>query len=354
MKQSLRTRLEKISLVLVVLSFVLLQACGNKPEENAGKDKTNYIDTISVEAAKVEVKELKVSKTFSGTLEGEDQANIYSKIPERITEIKIKVGDYVKSGSILFVLDKGGASSQFFQAQAVYLNSQKDLERMKALFSEGAVSRQALDGAQTGYDVAKANFDAAKSTVELTTPISGIVTSLNVSVGEMANPGFVLATIANTGRMKALFNAGENDVANIFVGQPAEIYSELMPELKQSGKIIQLSRSADIQSRTFEMKALFSNTKEKWFKPGMFCRVNVDLKTKKNAMTIPLAALVTSNNSSGVYIINNDKVSFKEVTIGIADKNTVEILSGLSAGDNIVTLGMNNLKDGTIVRVTNK
>jgi RND family efflux transporter MFP subunit len=354
MKKLFRTRLKMIEAVLLVLSMILLQACGNTSEEKTGKDKTIYIDTITVEAAKVEVKELAVSKTFSGTLEGEEQANIYSKIPERIMEIKVKVGDFVKSGSVLFVLDKGGAASQFFQAQAVYLNSQKDLERFKTLFNEGAVSRQALDGAQTGYDIAKANFEAAKSTVELNAPISGIVTSLNVNVGELATPGFVMATIANTGRMKALFNAGESDVANIFVGQQAEIYSELFPEIKQSGKIVQLSRSADMQSRTFEMKALFQNTKENWFKPGMFCRVTVNFKTKNNVKTIPLAAVLTKDNSSGVFLINGDKVSFKKITTGISDKNSIEILSGISEGDNIVTLGMNNLKDGTVVRVANK
>jgi len=127
-------------------------------------------------------------------------------------KINARVGDYVKTGDVLFELDKSGAQSQFYQAQAVFLNAQKDFERMKNLFNEGAVSRQALDQAQTGYDVAKANFDAAKSTVEITSPISGVVTAINVNIGDLANPQMPLATVANIGRMKAKFNVGESDV----------------------------------------------------------------------------------------------------------------------------------------------
>jgi RND family efflux transporter MFP subunit len=126
------------------------------------------------------------------------------------------------------------------------------------------------------------------------------------------------------------------------------------PDVIQEGKIFQLSKSANIQSRTFEMQAMFSNTKDRWFKPGMFCRVNVNMKTKKDALVIPLAAVVKLNNSDGVYLINDDKSYYKTITTGITDGNFIEVISGLKAGDKIVTLGMNNLKDGTVVVISNK
>jgi RND family efflux transporter MFP subunit len=257
-------------------------------------------------------------------------------------------------GTVLFELDKGGASSQFYQSQAVFLNAQRDFERMKNLFNEGAVSRQALDQAQTGYDVAKANFEAAKSTVEITSPLSGVVTAINVNIGDIANPAAVMATVANIGRMKAKFNVGESDVPSFYVGQSARIFSEMKPDVIQEGKIFQLSKSANIQSRTFEIQTTFPNTKDRWFKPGMFCRVTVNMKTKKDALVIPLAAVVKANNSDGVYLINNDKSYYRTITTGITDGNSVEVISGLKAGDKIVTLGMNNLKDGTVVVISNK
>jgi RND family efflux transporter MFP subunit len=353
MKQFIENQISVLLFTELIISVFVLNACGEKASENS-QPKTEYTDTISVEAENVQLRELNLTKTFSGTLEGEEQANVVSKIPERIVGIKVRVDEYVQVGTVLFELDKGGASSQFYQSQAVFLNAQKDFERMKNLFNEGAVSRQALDQAQTGYDVAKANFEAAKSTVEITSPLSGVVTAINVNIGDIANPAAVMATVANIGRMKAKFNVGESDVPSFYVGQPARIFSEMKPDVIQEGKIFQLSKSANIQSRTFEMQAIFSNTKDRWFKPGMFCRVNVNMKTRKDALVIPLAAVIKSNNSDGVYLINDNKSYYKAITTGITDGKFIEVNSGLKAGDKIVTLGMNNLKDGTVVVISNK
>ncbi len=352
MKQISDSRIKQIFSALMIIALFVIQACGEKPEETGTTDKTTYIDTISVEAQTVEVKELALSKTFSGTLEGEEQANIIAKIPETITKIRVKVGDYVKTGSVLFELNKSGASSQFFQAQAAYLNAEKNFERMQNLLKEGAISQQAFDLVETGYEVAKANFDAARSTVEITSPLSGVVTAINVNLGDLTNPTIPMATVANIGRMKAIINVGESDVPNFFVGQQTKIYSVMNPDLIQTGKITQLSKSANIQSRTFEIQSTFSNTQDRWFKPGMFCRVAVDMKSKKDALTIPLSAVVKSGEADGVYIINDSKSYLKTITLGLSDGKNVEVISGLKSGDKIVTLGMNNLKDGTVVVVT--
>jgi RND family efflux transporter MFP subunit len=354
MKKILKNYLCILFISGITIAVLILQSCGNKTQEDNPADRTNYTDTVSVEAEKIKLRELNLLKTFSGTLEGEEQANIISKIPERIMGIKIRVDQYVKAGEVMFELDKGGASSQYYQSQAVFLNAQKDYDRMKNLFNEGAVSKQALDQAETGFEVAKANFEAAKSTVEITSPLSGIVTAINVNIGDIANPAVVMATVANIFRMKAKFNAGEIDVPGFYVGQPVNIYSELNPELVMEGKVTQISRSADIQSRTFEVRATFTNTKDKWFKPGMFCRVNVNLKTKKESLTVPVVSLVKNNNSSGVFVVNDGKAVFQNIKEGMSDGKYVEVVSGLNAGDVVVTVGMNKLKNGTVVIVTNK
>jgi membrane fusion protein (multidrug efflux system) len=353
MKKIFQSCFKLVFVFIVGLALSIIQSCGENPKENT-TDKTSYTDTVSVETYSVETKELTISKTFSGTLEGEDQANIIAKIAERIMNINARVGDYVKAGDILVELDKSGAQSQFYQAQAAYLNAQKNLARMQNLIKVGAVSQQAFDATETQYEVSKANFDAARSTVEITSPLSGIVTALNVNIGDLANPQFPMATVANIGRMKAVFNVGEVDLPSFYVGQPAQIYSDMNPEVIQTGKISKLSKSANVQSRTFEIEAMFTNTQDKWFKPGMFCRVNVNMKTKKDALVIPLASIIKENRIDGVYVITDGSVLFTPVTVGINDDKFAEVLSGLKVGDNIVTLGMNNLKDGTVVIVSNK
>ncbi len=339
---------------VIILTAILFYSCGGNEETKENNSANNVNDTIPVQTAKVELKDLKISKTFSGTLEGEEQANIVAKIPERITSIKIKVGESVKSGQLLVELDKSGASSQYYQAEAGYLNASRDLERMKALLAEGAISQQMLHGVQTQYNIAKANFEAAKSTVELVTPIGGVVTAINANVGDLANPGMPIVVVANISSLKAIFSVGEGDISNFAVGQPTEIYSELKPVLIQKGRIQQISKSADIQSRSFEIKSVFSNTYDRWFKPGMFCRVKVELKSQKGSLLIPNLAIVNNPNSKNVFVIENGKAVLKVIQTGLTDGTFTEVLSGLKEGETIATIGMNNLKDGSHVYVVNK
>ncbi|MEW6196348.1 MAG: efflux RND transporter periplasmic adaptor subunit [Bacteroidota bacterium] len=341
-------------LPVIILIALFFYSCGGSEETKENNSMNNVNDTIPVQTAKVELKDLKISKTFSGTLEGEEQANIVAKIPERITAIKIRVGESVKTGQLLVELDKSGASSQYYQAEAGYLNAGRDLERMKALYTEGAISQQMLDGVQTQYNIAKANFEAAKSTVELVTPISGVVTAINANVGDLANPGIPIVVVANISSLKAIFSVGEGDISNFAVGQPTEIYSELKPALIQKGRIQQISKSADIQSRSFEIKSIFSNTYDRWFKPGMFCRVKVELKSQKGSLLIPNLAIVNNPDSKGVFVVENSKAVYKVIQTGLTDGTFTEVISGLSAGETIATIGMNNLKDGSFVFVSKK
>ena len=264
---------------------------------------------VPIEIGVAQRKSLSVMKTVSGTLEGEEQANIVPKISERIMEIKVHVGEAVQTRQVTIVLDKGGASSQYYQAEANFKNADKNLQRMKSLYDEGALSLQALDGTQTQYDIAKANFDAARSSVELITPISGIVTAVNVSMGDLSVPGAVLVTVAKISRMKVIFNLNESDAVNLSLGQKIKVYSESRPDAKMDGQLSQLSKSADVQSRSFEIKALFANTTDRWFKPGMFCKVDIQISARMNSLLIPNSAIQSDGVTDRVFCIRAGKHS---------------------------------------------
>jgi RND family efflux transporter MFP subunit len=344
---------KKIIFFIFILFFTLLSINCNKNRGEKVKDMNlATLDTVAVKVSKTLLTNIASVKTYTGSLEGENQANIVSKIPERITKITVNIGDQVSEGQLLITLDKSGASSQFYQAQAGFLNAERDMKRMKALYDAGAISQQMYEGTNTAYEIAKANFEAAKNSVELTSPISGIVTAINPNVGDLANPGAVLMTVASINMMKVLFNVGEADVPNFAIGQRAEIYSELKPELIQKGKVSQISKSADIQSRSFELRATFQNTSDKWFKPGMFCRVNVELKNKNNVLTVPVEAVVTNQNNTTVFVIKDGKAFIRKVSIGVSDGKVSEILNGLKEGETVVTLGANNLRDGSVVHIS--
>lgn len=169
---------------VIVWCLIALAGCGGRNEKAA----SSGARTVPIEIAIARLEELSVTKTYTGSLEGEEQADLVAPLGEHVTEIRAAVGTRVRAGQPVVLLDKSGASSQYYQAEATFTNAEKNLERMKSLYGEGAISQQALDGAQTAHDVAKANFGAARNSVEITTPIDGTVTAVAVSVGDLAAP----------------------------------------------------------------------------------------------------------------------------------------------------------------------
>jgi len=341
---------------LGMLLAITAPSCGSshKGDEPAVTSGAQAAYAVPVEVATAELKDLTVLKTFSGPLEGEEQANIVARISERVISIKVHVGETVRAGQVVLALDKSGTSSQYYQAEANFKNAGKTLERMKSLYAEGAIAMQVLDGAQTAYDVARANFDAARGAVDLVTPIAGVVTAININIGDLALPGALLATIAKVDRMKVIFNMNETDVTNIVQGQRVSIYSEAKSGTRTEGRIVQLSKSADVRSRSFEMKALFPNTPERWFKPGMFCKVQLEIAPQHKSLVIPNAAIQSDGNNNRVFVIRGGRSYLRLVDIGVTDGERTVVPRGLAERDTVATVGVNNLKDSSFVIVVSR
>lgn len=337
---------------LSLMALISLSGCGSTEKKaTAGVDNSGAA-VIPVETFKVGPTNLSVMKTYTGTLEGEAQANIVAKISERITGINTEVGKSVAKGSPVILLDKSGTTSQYYQAEANYTNAGKNLERMRTLLAEGAISQQLFDGTQTAYDVAKANFDAARSAVILTSPISGVITALTVSLGDLAVPGAVLATVANIQRMKVIFNVSEADVMRMSTGQRVKVHSEGAVSAEAKGQVVQIAKSADVRSRSFEIRALFPNTADQWYRPGMFCKVAVEIAPRQNVLAVPASSILSDGFSTSVFKVAGNRAIRQAVVTGISDGEKVEIVSGLQNGDIIVTVGATNLRDSSLVKTS--
>ena len=351
-KTTYQTILARTAGIPGLLVLALLAGCGSHENEAGLAEATSAKLAVPVEVVTVSTGALSVGRTYSASLEGQEQANIVPKISERVAKVHVQVGTSVPADRLIVTLDKSGASSQFYQAEANYRNAGKSLERMKSLYAEGAVSLQTLDGVQTQYDVAKANYVSARSVVELTTPIGGVVTAVNVNIGDLTTPGVPLATVARIDRMKAIFNLNESDVASLAIGQNVAISSEARPDLTVQGNIVQISRSADVRSRSFEVKAMFTNTADRWFRPGMFAKVRMQIASGTGTLSVPNVAIQTDGVSSKVFVVNNGRAYQRPVDVGMTDGERTVILKGLSPTDTVATVGINNVRDSSYVVVS--
>ena len=338
----------------VILLLALLPGCGSQKTESADAGAADSRITVPVEIATVQQGKLSLERTYSATLEGQEQANIVPKVSERVAGIHARVGMSVPANHLIVTLDKAGASSQFYQAEAGFRNAEKSLERMKSLYAEGAISLQSLDATQTAYDVARANFVSARSVVELTSPIAGVVTAVNATIGDLAMPGVMLATVARIDRMKAIFSLNESDVTALAIGQKVSISSEARPDLTVQGDIIQISRSADVRSRSFEVKAMFTNTPDRWFRPGMFAKVQLQVSSGQNVLMVPNIAIQTDGVTSKVFVVKDGRAYERTVETGMSDGERTEILKGVLATDSVATVGINNVRDSSFVIVAHE
>jgi len=331
---------------------ITLPGCGAGHDENPGSAVSPHV--VPVETALARRSALGVTRLFTGSLEGEEQASIVAKISERVTALPVHVGSRVRRGEVTVELDRAGTSSQYYQAEAAFRNAEKSLERMKSLYAEGAVALQTLDGTQTAYDVARANFNAARSAVVLTTPIAGLVTAVNCSLGDLTSPGQVLVTVADVDRMKVTFSLNEIDAANVAPGAPVTVSSEARPGGDVHGRIVQVAKSADVRSRSFELKAIFPNTPDRWYRPGMFVKVLLAISPPGTPLLLPNAAILTDGADHRVFVLRGGRAWQTTVTVGVTDGERTVILGGVAEHDTVATVGINNLRDSILVKMVGR
>ncbi len=295
-----------------------------------------------------------LTKTYTGVLEGQNQAVMYAKVAEAVDSVLVREGDRVSAGQVLVKLDREGPTSNLRQAESVYRNAEKNYNKMKVLFEQGAIAETQFDAAETDYEVARASYESARQLVEIQSPIKGTVTSVNVRRGDFLQQGQVVATVAATDRLRVRFDVKTSDMNLVQLGDTVRVVSETVNEALP-GVVTAVAQSADPVSRAFEVEAIVANTgsgNDTAFRPGMFVRVLLIMQRLENVVGVPQDAVIALANGSAVYVVD-DGVAFRRmVSLGAEAGGRVVVEEGLQPGDTVVTLGQSYLDDSTAVRIT--
>ena len=344
----MRQTKNKLSYGLMMLLLATLWIACSEPEDGG---LTAEEKTIPVRGTQINPSSMQQSKTFTGTLEGEKQAVIMAKISEAVERIDVAEGDEVKANDVIIRLDKSGPSSNYLQSRSVFLNVEKNYKKMEYLFKEGAVSETQFDGVKTEYEVARANYNAARQMVELRTPIAGTVTSIDPSVGDYVSPGQAIATVATIDKLRVKLGVSSTDIAYFNIDEKVKILVEAMNGFEAIGTVTMVARSADPKTRTFQVEIEIDNSNH-IFKPGMFARAEVVVGNFTNILVVPQQAILTRNDKEYLYVVNDGRAFAKEVVLGAEFSGLTEVKSGINAGDTIVTLGQDYLSDNCLIKLT--
>jgi membrane fusion protein, multidrug efflux system len=342
--------MKKINLTLLtlVLAAIFLVSCGAKKKELVVVEKP-----VAVTVAAAVRTNIAISKTYTGTLEGFKQAKIYSSIPEAVVGLPVSEGSLVDAGQPVVLLDKDGPTSHFKQAEAMYLDAKDNYEKMGNLFKQGAISEQTYNGVKTNFEVARANYTAAKQQVELTSPISGVLTDLSVNIGQYAPVGEPLATVAQTDKMRLTIYIDGRGASYIKNGQKAKVTIDAasISSSDFEGTVTEVAKSADPDTRLFRVEIQINNS-ERLLSPGMYARAAITISELNNVLTVPKESVFMIEGISKVYTLSNDnRAKERTVTVGEWTAESYQITLGLSEGENVIVLGRNQVEDGTLVKV---
>jgi membrane fusion protein (multidrug efflux system) len=313
-----------------------------------GKRQTAEDSRIPVVVALTTRNDLERVRDYTGTVEGVRQANVYARISETVVRIHANEGDKIRAGQPLIAFDESGPGTALRQARAVFEDAKKTAEKFDRLYQDGAVSELERDAQRTAYEVAKANYEAARDATVLAAPISGIVTEIDARVGRQTGMGERLALIAAIDTVRILVSVSMYESRELVRGQRVRVRSELDTTVTAEGWIDAVSSSADADSRTVSLDVFAANPDGKLL-PGMFVRAAIELERRAQVVTVLRDALVYRESGLGAFVVRDSVAHFVTVTAGVESGRLVEITAGLQPGEQVVVLGQNNIQEGSKV-----
>lgn len=184
-------------------------------------------------------------------------------------------------------------------------------------------------------------------------PVAGTITSFPVSVGSMVAPSVSIAKISNTKNLEINISVAERFVSRIEVGQPALLTFDSYPGEVFTAKVAEVNPVLDTTSRSMGVK-LVLDPPDNRIKIGMYCRVKLITESKSGVVAIPREAIVNRSGQESVFVVNGNTVENRPISVGITVDNMVEVVSGLTAGNEVVVSGQTLLDSGSKVNVINR
>ena len=375
---------------LALTAALVLSGCGGsgaassqETEENAG---------VAVQVETVSADTIATETTVSGKISADNEAVITVASAAKCTAVYARAGDTVAAGDKLCTLDLGSTLASYnaakisydsavrsYQEQKAVLDAQvalceKNVSDLKALYAIGAASQMEIDSAELQLKSTRATRNStlaqleagvqnAKSGVEqlnvvmenvdsqgnVIAPIAGTVVSMSAEEGSFVSNTMPVAVIDGAGQMKVTVSVSETLVPKLITGDTATVTVSAAGKTFEAA-IRSVERAANMQTKLYAV-TLTVPAEVEGLTNGMFADVTFRTDASENAVVVPTEAILTNGDIQYVYVVEDDVAHYTEITTGLTGSGVTEITSGLTAGQQLVTVGQSYLSDGAAVRV---
>lgn len=292
---------------------------------------------------------------LSGSIEANEQVDIRSEISGIVESINFQEGTMVSKGQVLFKVNDIELRAQLANVKTSQGLASENERRAKLLLQKEAISQEEYDIASADFKSSKAQTQLIQAQIGKTTvraPFSGKIGLRAISNGTYVTPTTPIAKLVNTSQLKITFSIPEKYASQMKVGNALSFTTAGSAE-KFSAKIYAIEPEIEIATRTLKVRAIAQNPEGKLY-PGTFANVALPLDHIKDALLVPTEALIPIQNGKKVFVSDNGKAKEIVVQTGSRTEKEILVLTGLKAGDTVLTSGVMTLKNGSPVKVTIK
>jgi len=385
-------------LVAIIVGWAVLARHGKAEAEDGGTPAGGGAEVIAA-VVRVERGSIENSLTISGEFKPYQEVDVHAKVAGYIRTIYVDVGDHVKTGQTLAVLDVPELQAELAGADAAVRRSkeeinraQGDVERTKsahiaahAMYERlsqaaqqraGLVAQQEVDDArakdlesEAQVSSAKASLSAAEQALavseatqkqysalsgyaQITAPFAGVITVRYADTGALIAAGTSSSTqsmpvvrLAEISKLRLVLPIPESLAAQIRLGDPVKVHVQALNE-DIVGRVSRFASALDLQTRTMETEIDFENKSEKLY-PGMYAETVLRTSGRKSALLVPLEALSQKQGETHVLAVNaQNVVEDRAVKLGLQGRKQVEVLSGLAEGDRVIVGNQSQFQKG--------
>lgn len=344
-----------IMMVATAVASSILVACGGEKSSNAvGKAApTEEVAKVLVKTAPVVLADVAETVDFTTTLLPYKKSFITPQMALRIDDIRVEVGDHVKKGELVATLDK----NQYNQSAAQLKNAEQNLGRMMSVYEAGGVSKSQIDELTTSVTVLRETVANLERNIELRSPIDGVITGRYNEPGDLfamganADGGMGVLQVMQIDKLKAIVALSEKYYPMVYKGMKVKVMAEVFGDREFEGTVSIVYPAINSSTHTFNVEVIVPNAKEV-LRPGMFARTEFNMGNRQS-LTVPDVAVQKQMgvNDRYVYVIKGGVAERRVVELGRQVGDRVEILSGISAGEEVAITSLSKIKNGSAVEV---
>jgi len=344
-------KMNRITVATLLVAPLLLSACKKKTAgDPAGGGGEMAVPVVAFEAKRQPVSE---TLTLVGSIAANEMVEIKAETDGIVQDINFTEGQPVEKGQLLLRLDETKFAAALAEAEGNFTLSRVTYERARQLLKDNLISQQEYDQAAAVFNVSKATVERRQRELKdarVYAPFSGVIGARYVSPGQVISRTTSLSLLVDLDPVKVEVNVPERFLGQLQIGQELELSVAAFPNQKFRGKVFFIAPDIDPSTRTALVKAQIANPQHE-LKPGMFANLDLTLKVRDEAVVIPEAALVLTQDKTSVWVVGpDDTVQPRPVTVGLRMPGLVEITRGLQGGEKVITEGVQKVMPGAKVK----